>query len=362
MSDKVSGRVETDPKPKRDMGRIIRSFAAQAIGAPGTVPPLQLVFDAEVPAFADDDAGSCGGLRDAQRFYRAEGEKIAAAMLGSLPGGLVDGLLGALLEEKASIYRVAHHDGRSAPVDPLRPTCGESWPTELRRARRSAAKLERRDVVAFLQDRAASYGNPGGPIDEAFRSAAQAIGAGYHTRGREGNGEDALERSRELGAIREAEDRGAILESKVGSEFISGLPAKWIQIEHLLAMLRAGAHRPECAAPKKEGESRSESVPPAPHAGVVLSDRVFEIKDLKLDFRPAFRMNIDRFEPGTAKAETGGSSTDVPELDHLSVESAGAIRFLLLEAAREERQDVRTAILGIAAKILDGAHVPEGGR
>ncbi len=80
---------------------------------------LSLIFDKRLPSFMNSGSAQAPIHRwedRVQSYYRSEGEQLAQALLAHLPGGLIDGLLVALLTRKASLFSVAFadqaHDGR----------------------------------------------------------------------------------------------------------------------------------------------------------------------------------------------------------------------------------------------------------
>ena len=147
-----------------------------------------------------------------------------------------------------------------------RSTNGKPWFQELRRARRGAMKQERRDVVKFLQDCAPTYG---GEVEQALRSIAATISGGYHCSPCSEDAQD-VERREVLLTVRlspgetsEAEDRGAFREMREAITFIAGLPAKWIEKEHLISMLRVGEHRLKVPTPAPAQPVTGSDYPPA---------------------------------------------------------------------------------------------------
>lgn len=66
---------------------------------------LSLIFDKRVPAFVDNgprDNGLGPWERRLHNYFQSEGQQLADALLAHLPGGLIDGLLVALLTNKAT--------------------------------------------------------------------------------------------------------------------------------------------------------------------------------------------------------------------------------------------------------------------
>lgn len=76
----------------------LRSYRAVGEPAPES---LRVTFDAELPG-----EGETPYVDFYRGLYAEEGRRIANALLASLPGGLVDGILLALLDHKRSILRV----------------------------------------------------------------------------------------------------------------------------------------------------------------------------------------------------------------------------------------------------------------
>lgn len=77
------------------------------------VPPLRLTFDLDLP---DIDASGSVLLERWRAFYAEEGRRLVDQLLRTLPGGLIDGLLLALLDHKRSIFRVAHEKATTPVV------------------------------------------------------------------------------------------------------------------------------------------------------------------------------------------------------------------------------------------------------
>ena len=70
--------------------------------ADGVNHDLTIMFTGKPPSF--------DSLSEAGRFYEAEANKLAEAMLYTLPGGIVDRLIAALFERRASLFRVPFFD------------------------------------------------------------------------------------------------------------------------------------------------------------------------------------------------------------------------------------------------------------
>ena len=73
---------------------------------------LSLIFDKRLPHMTGDTGTAPlphweGRMHS---YYECEGEQLAQALLAHLPGGLIDGLVAALLKHKASLLAVAYID------------------------------------------------------------------------------------------------------------------------------------------------------------------------------------------------------------------------------------------------------------
>ena len=73
---------------------------------PWTQEHLTLIFDKRLPDHVAK--GTLADERHVRDYYESEGREIANALLRHLPGGLIDGLLVALLDHKRSLFRVPH--------------------------------------------------------------------------------------------------------------------------------------------------------------------------------------------------------------------------------------------------------------
>ena len=75
----------------------METFKAQPIGTQH-VPDLSIIAKLEIPG--------CNDLGLAADFYRTEGQKICDALYASLPGGILDGIMCAMMIRRASLFRV----------------------------------------------------------------------------------------------------------------------------------------------------------------------------------------------------------------------------------------------------------------
>lgn len=81
---------------------------AQAHNDGSLVEPLTLIADRPVPETPDPYIPGTGFLSRLRAYYRAEAEQLEAALIQSIPGGLYDQLLAAMLLRKASLFAVPH--------------------------------------------------------------------------------------------------------------------------------------------------------------------------------------------------------------------------------------------------------------
>lgn len=79
------------------------SYRAEPIGSV-TPEALRLTFEQAVPRLPS--SADVDGMTQHRRFYADEGRRIVEAMLAALPGGLIDGILLALLDYKRNVFRV----------------------------------------------------------------------------------------------------------------------------------------------------------------------------------------------------------------------------------------------------------------
>lgn len=87
----------------------IQTWKAQRTVKDVEVPSLTIVADVEAPDMpaADDDSINNIVARHQERF-RLQAKQVVWALLECLPGGLVDAILGQLLDHKRSVFIVAH--------------------------------------------------------------------------------------------------------------------------------------------------------------------------------------------------------------------------------------------------------------
>jgi hypothetical protein len=94
------GVIEAAPR------RVVRSFKASPVSASKPVLSLELVFDDETPDIRVDSEWE-------QRWrtqYEEESNAIEVALFETLPGGLYDQILRAMLARKASLLKISHKD------------------------------------------------------------------------------------------------------------------------------------------------------------------------------------------------------------------------------------------------------------
>lgn len=150
---------------------IVRSYRASPIAGDADVGPLSVLFVDDLPEIVT--TGRDFSEPAAREWYARAGGEVAEAMRRRIPGGLFDGILGAMLAMKASVFRVPH---REPPV--VEPAPAPAEPLFAQRFSRDyAAADERKKILAFLRDRAESYGEPEGL---ALIDAAEAISQGLH--------------------------------------------------------------------------------------------------------------------------------------------------------------------------------------
>ena len=65
------------------------------------IEDLRIVFDQEIPQFP-------GGLSAAAKEYEQQGKQLANALYRTLPGGVYDQVLCAMMKKRASLLRVRH--------------------------------------------------------------------------------------------------------------------------------------------------------------------------------------------------------------------------------------------------------------
>ena len=80
--------------------KTVHLYKAQSARDP--VESITLVFDEYVPQFSFNERW----VDEARARFTEQGEELAAALLGVLPGGTVDQLLVALLRHRASVLVV----------------------------------------------------------------------------------------------------------------------------------------------------------------------------------------------------------------------------------------------------------------
>lgn len=90
-------------KPDYEIVDTVKSFKASPIGD-GIIDTLELIFDQEPP-----DVGTGSDWEDRWRqMYADEGDKVEDALWRTIPGGLYDQILRAMLTRKASLLKVTH--------------------------------------------------------------------------------------------------------------------------------------------------------------------------------------------------------------------------------------------------------------
>lgn len=70
--------------------------------------PLTIRAVLPVPDLVTDRRGGADYLQAYLKAYEEQGRALVSAMLTSMPGGLIDAVLVALLDHKRSIFRVPH--------------------------------------------------------------------------------------------------------------------------------------------------------------------------------------------------------------------------------------------------------------
>lgn len=90
--------------------RIILSKAAQISPYHRKVPNLSVEARVSV-----DEELSSGSERDALAFYGSQARSLVQAFSRTLPGGLIDAILVALLEHRCSIFQVPYSSEPSQP-------------------------------------------------------------------------------------------------------------------------------------------------------------------------------------------------------------------------------------------------------
>lgn len=78
----------------------VRAFKAQPVGDDKPAASVTIVIDAGLPKFKS--------VEKARKTFREDAARIVDTLYATLPGGTLDQVLLALLERKASRYRVAH--------------------------------------------------------------------------------------------------------------------------------------------------------------------------------------------------------------------------------------------------------------
>lgn len=77
-----------------------------SLRANGSVELLTIIFDQPIPDLKGGSEPHQEWLWACRRHYRSQASLLVEAMEKTLPGGLMDALLGVLLERKASIFKV----------------------------------------------------------------------------------------------------------------------------------------------------------------------------------------------------------------------------------------------------------------
>ena len=99
------------------MRTVLPIYKAAPIGEQ-RVPDLTITCACEIP-----EVGGTGWEYRASALYNGEGKALEAALLATLPGGTYDALLRAMLERRASFFRVPFESPKpqAAPEIPPAP-------------------------------------------------------------------------------------------------------------------------------------------------------------------------------------------------------------------------------------------------
>lgn len=93
-----------------------RTLSVEVFGASGeNVPQLAITSQGHVPEIPCEDLQRWE--RDVYEMYRKQGERIVQAMRHCLPGGTIDHVMIALMQSRASMFRVPFKGNKDADDD-----------------------------------------------------------------------------------------------------------------------------------------------------------------------------------------------------------------------------------------------------